>query len=438
MFKKQTKSRSGASSGLVSHLLTAAILAAGVGAAALVLNSGEDQSPAQDSALSTVPQETVAAVVPGEIPLSSLAPVVVPAETKPLVMGEVPAEVLAPAVIPASPAQTPVAVTRGTKGAVAALVGPAKRSSTDTTSPADYVRPLDAPDAAPASVPTAAETADSSQAVAAETAQPADSEKPDGSHEFRAPAAPYQDATRELEAVPLTPRVEVRRIELKPSVPQSEPSNKPLPKSAEQKAKVEPKAKPEPKKVEPKKPEPKKPEPKKPEPKKAEPRAAEPKRAPATAPVRPAQSAKASPAPAPAIAASTQAVPTGPALAGAGLQQIPEVPASAVAPTNLRMPPVSPAAAPIVKSLGGNDAARPAEDAGARAPSTKVLNNATVGGQVATVVAKSPDGSKAWLRVGDQRTVIVSKGQAVPGLGTFRGVEGKCAQFESGCLPVIQ
>lgn len=54
----------------------------------------------------------------------------------------------------------------------------------------------------------------------------------------------------------------------------------------------------------------------------------------------------------------------------------------------------------------------------------------------AVVVAKSPAGDKAWVRIGDQRTVIVSKGQSVPGLGAFQGVDGKGAHFDSGVVPV--
>ncbi|PNG49979.1 MULTISPECIES: hypothetical protein [unclassified Variovorax] len=65
-----------------------------------------------------------------------------------------------------------------------------------------------------------------------------------------------------------------------------------------------------------------------------------------------------------------------------------------------------------------------------------VLADAQVRGNPATVVAASPTGDKAWVRIGDQRTVIVSKGQSVPGLGVFHGAEGKGAKFDSGYLPI--
>lgn len=45
-------------------------------------------------------------------------------------------------------------------------------------------------------------------------------------------------------------------------------------------------------------------------------------------------------------------------------------------------------------------------------------------------------GDKAWVRVDEQKTVVVSKGQELPGLGTYRGTDGKSAKFDSGVLPV--
>ena len=55
-----------------------------------------------------------------------------------------------------------------------------------------------------------------------------------------------------------------------------------------------------------------------------------------------------------------------------------------------------------------------------------------------SVVAKSPLGDKAWVRLGATRTVIVTKGQAVPGLGTFEGADSKGAKFDSGYVPISQ
>lgn len=45
-------------------------------------------------------------------------------------------------------------------------------------------------------------------------------------------------------------------------------------------------------------------------------------------------------------------------------------------------------------------------------------------------------GEKAWVKLDDQRTVIVPKGQEVPGLGVFHGTEGRGAKFDSGVQPV--
>ncbi|KWU17779.1 hypothetical protein AS149_13750 [Burkholderia cenocepacia] len=55
-----------------------------------------------------------------------------------------------------------------------------------------------------------------------------------------------------------------------------------------------------------------------------------------------------------------------------------------------------------------------------------------------SVVARSSSGDRAWVRLGETRTVIVSKGQAVPGLGTFQGADSKGAKFDSGYMPISQ
>lgn len=45
---------------------------------------------------------------------------------------------------------------------------------------------------------------------------------------------------------------------------------------------------------------------------------------------------------------------------------------------------------------------------------------------------------KAWVKVDDKQTVIVKKGEAVPGLGLFQGADSKSAQFDSGSYPINQ
>lgn len=55
-----------------------------------------------------------------------------------------------------------------------------------------------------------------------------------------------------------------------------------------------------------------------------------------------------------------------------------------------------------------------------------------------SVVARSSGGDKAWVRLGSTRTVIVTKGQSVPGLGTFEGADSKGAKFDSGYVPISQ
>lgn len=45
-------------------------------------------------------------------------------------------------------------------------------------------------------------------------------------------------------------------------------------------------------------------------------------------------------------------------------------------------------------------------------------------------------GERAWVRLDDQKTVIVTKGQTVPGLGVFQGHDAKGAKFDSGTVPV--
>jgi len=48
------------------------------------------------------------------------------------------------------------------------------------------------------------------------------------------------------------------------------------------------------------------------------------------------------------------------------------------------------------------------------------------------------NGDKAWVKLDEQRTVIITKGQAVPGLGTFHGADKSGAKFDSGTVPVNQ
>lgn len=48
------------------------------------------------------------------------------------------------------------------------------------------------------------------------------------------------------------------------------------------------------------------------------------------------------------------------------------------------------------------------------------------------------NGDKAWVKLDEQRTVIITKGQDVPGLGTFHGADKNGAKFDSGTLPVNQ
>lgn len=48
------------------------------------------------------------------------------------------------------------------------------------------------------------------------------------------------------------------------------------------------------------------------------------------------------------------------------------------------------------------------------------------------------NGDKAWVKLDDQRTVIVTKGQDVPGLGTFHGADKGAAKFDSGNVPLNQ
>lgn len=43
---------------------------------------------------------------------------------------------------------------------------------------------------------------------------------------------------------------------------------------------------------------------------------------------------------------------------------------------------------------------------------------------------------RAWVRLTDQKTVIVNKGQALPELGVYRGTDGKAAKFDSGAMPI--
>lgn len=51
-----------------------------------------------------------------------------------------------------------------------------------------------------------------------------------------------------------------------------------------------------------------------------------------------------------------------------------------------------------------------------------------------TVVTAS--GDKAWVKLDERTTVIVTKGEVVPGLGTFHGLVGREAKFDAGAQPV--
>jgi hypothetical protein len=48
------------------------------------------------------------------------------------------------------------------------------------------------------------------------------------------------------------------------------------------------------------------------------------------------------------------------------------------------------------------------------------------------------NGDKAWVKLDDQRTVIITKGQEVPGLGTFHGADKGAAKFDTGSVPLNQ
>jgi hypothetical protein len=48
------------------------------------------------------------------------------------------------------------------------------------------------------------------------------------------------------------------------------------------------------------------------------------------------------------------------------------------------------------------------------------------------------NGDKAWVKLDDQRTVIITKGQEVPGLGTFHGADKGAAKFDTGNVPLNQ
>lgn len=51
-----------------------------------------------------------------------------------------------------------------------------------------------------------------------------------------------------------------------------------------------------------------------------------------------------------------------------------------------------------------------------------------------SIVMASPAGDKVWVKLDAQTTVIVSKGDEVPGLGVFNGMDGKTAKFGKGSL----
>lgn len=48
----------------------------------------------------------------------------------------------------------------------------------------------------------------------------------------------------------------------------------------------------------------------------------------------------------------------------------------------------------------------------------------------ASPVVVAAQGDKAWVRISDTKTIIVNKGQNVPGLGTFRGTNNGNVQFD--------
>lgn len=119
----------------------------------------------------------------------------------------------------------------------------------------------------------------------------------------------------------------------------------------------------------------------------------------------------------------------------------------AVTPAPVAVTPIAterPSARPIDDRSRKVEAARAAQVTDA-APSASqyreihpVVAEPLVSDAKPSVVARSSGGDKAWVRLGSTRTVIVTKGQSVPGLGTFEGADSKGAKFDSGYVPISQ
>lgn len=83
----------------------------------------------------------------------------------------------------------------------------------------------------------------------------------------------------------------------------------------------------------------------------------------------------------------------------------------------------------------------PTSDATALEPPRSVVKSARASPLVPSSTKPTvvmANGDKAWVKLDDQRTVIISKGQDVPGLGTFHGADKGAAKFDSGNVPLNQ
>ena len=112
------------------------------------------------------------------------------------------------------------------------------------------------------------------------------------------------------------------------------------------------------------------------------------------------------------------------------------------------VPPVSvnssgsPASSAVTTSSAGtagpsNSAGSPVRTASDNAQVKAVTAEPLVRERTRPVVVMAT-AQKAWVKVDDKQTVIVKKGEAVPGLGLFQGADSKSAQFDSGSYPINQ
>lgn len=166
----------------------------------------------------------------------------------------------------------------------------------------------------------------------------------------------------------------------------------------------------------------------------------------------PARAAASKPVPAPAVPAAAVARPV-PA-AKVSPPQAPTHPAPKLAPEPVaaapKLEPRAPTLAPLTAQPPKPEPRTPNPAPVTTAPTqpTPVKPAPVVSAPPLKESAKAPsgppdtpsvvaaNGGQAWVRLSDHRTVIVKKGQTVPGLGTFMGTEGGSPKFDDKVIPL--